>query len=114
MRRDRGATVLVLNGEFDLDTVSPVASALNRAAADEGPVIVDLHGVTFADSMMVNALVRAHRMLGSRLSLAAPSSSVRRLIEIVGLDGAIPVHRSVDDALAAGPSVPPRYPTGDA
>ncbi|MEU5402301.1 STAS domain-containing protein [Streptomyces sp. NPDC005963] len=106
-RRDGGAMILTLSGEFDLDTVAPVAAAFERASTEPGLVVVDLAGVSFADSTMVNLLIRAHRELGARFHLAAPSPSLRRLMDLLGLDCVLHLHDSVDEALAAGPAAAP-------
>ncbi|WUT39816.1 STAS domain-containing protein [Streptomyces sp. NBC_00690] len=105
-RRDRGALILILSGEFDLDTIAPVTAAFDQAMTGPEAVVVDLAEVSFADSTMVNLLLQAHRALGTRFRLAAPSPPVRRLIDLLGLDGVLHLHASVDDALAAGPSTP--------
>jgi anti-anti-sigma factor len=49
---------------------------------------LDLGGVTIMDSSGVNTLLTTHRTArstGGRLRLAAPSASVARLFQIVGL-----------------------------
>ncbi|MFF2860769.1 STAS domain-containing protein [Streptomyces rubiginosohelvolus] len=101
-RRERGALVLTVSGDLDIDSVSPLGLALT-AAADHGsgPVVVDLSGVGFADSTTVNVLLQGHTALGDRLRLAAPSPFMRRLIGMIGLDSALPVLPSVDDAIDA-------------
>ncbi|MFE5858336.1 STAS domain-containing protein [Streptomyces sp. NPDC056500] len=105
-RRGRGAVILTLSGEFDLDTIAPVTAAFDQAMTGPEVVVVDLEGVSFADSTMVNLLLQAHRALGTRFRLAAPSPPVQRLIDLLGLDRVLHLHASVDEALAAGPSAP--------
>ncbi|GGS14407.1 hypothetical protein GCM10010284_54800 [Streptomyces rubiginosohelvolus] len=101
-RRERGALVLTVSGDLDIDSVSPLGLALTSAAEDgSGPVVVDLSGVGFADSTTVNVLLQGHTALGDRLRLAAPSPFMRRLIGMIGLDSALPVLPSVDDAIDA-------------
>ncbi len=101
-RRQRDASVLTVSGDLDIDSVAPLGLALTAAADDgSGPVVVDLSGVGFADSTTVNVLLQGHTALGDRLRLAAPSPFMRRLIEIIGLDSALPVLPSVDAAIDA-------------
>ncbi|MFJ2076643.1 STAS domain-containing protein [Streptomyces anulatus] len=101
-RHDRGALVLTVSGDLDIDSVAPLELALTAAADDgSGPVVVDLSGVGFADSTTVNVLLQGHTALGDRLRLAAPSPFMRRLIEMIGLDSALPVLPSVDAAIDA-------------
>ncbi|MFJ9688730.1 STAS domain-containing protein [Streptomyces bacillaris] len=101
-RRERGALVLTVSGDLDIDSVPPLGRALGKAAEEgSGPVVVDLSGVGFADSTTVNVLLQGQTALGSRLRLAAPSPFVQRLIGMIGLDSAIPVLRDVDEAIDA-------------
>ncbi|MEU2761363.1 MULTISPECIES: STAS domain-containing protein [unclassified Streptomyces] len=101
-RREREALVLAVSGDLDIDNVGPLSRALASAADDgSGPVVVDLSGVGFADSTTVNVLLQGHTTLGGRLRLAAPSPFMRRLIGMIGLDSALPVLPSVDDAIDA-------------
>ncbi|MFE2293764.1 STAS domain-containing protein [Streptomyces sp. NPDC059452] len=101
-RQERGALVLTVSGDLDIDSVPPLARALETAAGEgTGPVVVDLSGVGFADSTTVNVLLQGQTALGGRLRLAAPSAFVRRLIGMIGLDSAIPVLEDVDEAIDA-------------
>jgi anti-anti-sigma factor len=99
-RRERGALILTVSGDLDMDSVAPLGLALTAAADDgSGPVVVDLSGVGFADSTTVNVLLQGQTALGDRLRLAAPSPFVRRLIDMIGLDSALSVLPTVDDAI---------------
>jgi anti-anti-sigma factor len=103
-RREGTAVVLVIDGELDMDTVGPLSAGLESAARDSaegGAVVLDLAGVTFADSTTVNVLLLARSVLGRRLRVARPSGFVQRLFSVIGLEEALPVYASVPDALAA-------------
>ncbi|MFJ1589201.1 STAS domain-containing protein [Kitasatospora albolonga] len=101
-RQERGALVLTVSGDLDIDSVPPLGRALEAAAGQgTGPVVVDLSGVGFADSTTVNVLLQGQTALGGRLRLAAPSSFVQRLIGMIGLDSAIPVLQNIDEAIDA-------------
>lgn len=102
-RQDGDAVVLALSGDLDLDNIAPLVTALTEAGETvTGPVVVDLSRVGFADSSTVNVLLRAHGTLGPRLCLAAPSAFVQRLFAVIGLEQALPVYGTVEDALATG------------
>ncbi|MFF1924121.1 STAS domain-containing protein [Streptomyces sp. NPDC058221] len=104
-RQDRGALVLAVTGDLDMDNVAPLGAALESAAADgRAPVVVDLSDVSFADSTTVNVLLQGQTLLGPRLRLAAPSPFMERLIGLLGLDSALPVFPTV--AEAADPPLP--------
>uniref|UniRef100_A0AAU2VI80 STAS domain-containing protein n=1 Tax=Streptomyces sp. NBC_00008 TaxID=2903610 RepID=A0AAU2VI80_9ACTN len=104
-REDRGALVLAVTGDLDIDNVAPLGAALeNAAAGGEGPVVVDLSDVSFADSTTVNVLLQGQTLLGPRLRLAEPSPFMERLIGVLSLDSALPVFATVAEAI--GPPLP--------
>jgi len=108
-RRQGDAMVLAVSGDLDLENIAPVATALVDAGASApGPVVVDLSLVSFADSTTVNVLLQARTALGPRLRLASPSDFVRRLFHVIGLESALPLHATVEEALtcadASGPA----------
>ncbi|MER6225451.1 STAS domain-containing protein [Streptomyces sp900105755] len=91
VRIDRRAQVFVLTvrGEVDYDDAGDFERAWEAADRAGMPVTaVDLAGVTFADSMLLNALIRArhrHRADGRTLVLVGPlPAAVGRLLEISG------------------------------
>ena len=100
-RADGGDRIVAARGELDLHTAPQLASALTPAIDAGDRVIVDLTGVTFIDSsgvgVLVTALERA-RPTGTTLVVVAPHPRVRKVFEITGLDGLLPVHDSLDDA----------------
>lgn len=103
--RERDALMVAITGHLDLDNIAPLDTALQRAAADGvARVVVDLSGVTFADSTTVNVLLQAHTALGPALRLAAPSVFLERLFTLTGLDTVLPLHESVTKAFDAEPS----------
>jgi anti-sigma B factor antagonist len=70
-----------------------------------GDLVLDLSATRYLDSAGIDMLLRLSERLRQRraaLALVIPSSSqLSRLAEIVGLPGAMPVHETVEDALAA-------------
>lgn len=107
VRQDDDAFVLGVSGDLDLESIAPLVTALAEAGgAGEGPVVLDLSGVGFADSSTVNVLLRAHSELGPRLRIARPSAFVERLFDVIGLRQALPVYDTVEDALVRGSSDP--------
>ncbi|RSO09096.1 anti-anti-sigma factor [Streptomyces sp. WAC 06783] len=107
-QRAGDALVIIVTGPLDIDTVAPLEAALCEAGAGprdgDGaarPVVVDLAEVEFADSTTVNILLQQHAALGTRLRLAAPSPGLRRLFELTGLDGVLPLYGTVAEAAAS-------------
>lgn len=88
--------VIAVHGEIDLYTVPRLQRELTAALEAGGPVrlIVDLSGVEFCDSTGVNALLAAHRRareVGGDLELAAPRPSVRKILQVTGLESVFTV-----------------------
>ncbi|MFE7896750.1 STAS domain-containing protein [Streptomyces sp. NPDC057424] len=92
----RGAWVVVARGAYDMDSVTPLAEALDAAAGKHPKVILDASGITFADSTLLNLLILTHQ--AGTLRVVAPSPRLRRLCEITGVDSILETRDSVDDA----------------
>jgi anti-sigma B factor antagonist len=97
-----GAIVLRLAGELDLYNAEEVRGALADAIASApARIVVDMTDVEFVDSTALGVLIEARSKLGrDGLALAAPQLETRRTLEVSGLDRHLPVHDTVDDALA--------------
>ena len=98
------AVVLRLGGELDLYNADEVRTALGLAI-DGGTarIVVDMSEVEFVDSTALGVLIEARSKLGENgLLIAAPQIETRRTLEVSGLDRHLPVHDSVDSALAFG------------
>ena len=96
-----GTLLVRVTGDLDLATSPRVGDALSSAPVARH-VVIDLTGCTFVDSSGVRVLVPAARDApesGRGVSLVAPDSGIRRVLEISGVDTLVPVHSSVDDAL---------------
>jgi anti-sigma B factor antagonist len=76
-----------VSGEIDAHTAPEVAAAI--AESTNGRLVIDLAGVEFVDSSGLRVLIEAHQSRqedGRSLALANPSSVVRRLFDIAGVD----------------------------
>ena len=83
-----GAVGIVMVGELDVAAADDARDVISRAQAAAPEVICDLHDVSFIDPCGLHVLVDAAasaRRNNARLTLANPSPSVRRLIDLVGL-----------------------------
>ncbi len=84
---------LVVAGEIDAHTSEVLADAVALLGSD-ADISLDLAGVTFIDSSGLRLIVMTHsrqRSDGGSLTIASPSTSVRRLLEITGLDGELTI-----------------------
>ena len=101
-----GATVVEVSGEIDLHSAPQLRAELGRAIEEPSPprVVLDLSGVSFLDStgvgVLVGALKRA-REAGGALHFCHAQPRVKRVFEITGLIGALPLFPTRDEALAA-------------
>lgn len=98
-----GAVVVQLAGELDLYNADDIRHALG-GAIERGAVyiVVDMSEVDFVDSTALGVLIEARSKLGrDGVLLAAPQLETRRTLEVSGLDRQLPVHDSVDGALAS-------------
>ncbi|MFF8431753.1 STAS domain-containing protein [Streptomyces sp. NPDC016566] len=92
-----GAWVIVAHGSFDMDSIPPLRKAMETAAAAYSKVIVDISGVTFADSTFLNLLLRVHRL--STLRVVGPSPQFERVLAITGADTVLDIRTTVADAV---------------
>jgi anti-sigma B factor antagonist len=80
--------VLSVRGELDTHTSRALRAGLAAAGPDGAEVVIDLSGVTFADSATLGVLVAEHKRLtaaGRTLVLSSPGPAVRRVLELSGL-----------------------------
>ena len=98
-----GVVVVRLGGELDLYNADDVRTALTEAiAGGAARIVVDMTDVEFVDSTALGVLIEARSKLGQDgLLLAAPQAETRRTLQVSGLDRHLPVHDSVDGALAS-------------
>lgn len=82
-------------GELDIATVPELESAFEAGLADvPAAILVDLRAVTFIDSTGMALLLRLIDRAGSTPVRFRISPPIERLLEIIGLEGQIPL---VDD-----------------
>lgn len=88
-----GTELLHISGELDLATV-PLFEEAVRDRDGRTQVVVDASGLAFVDVVGVEALVRCHERLvaeGGGLLVQHPSRPLRRILELTGLDGSLPL-----------------------
>lgn len=96
--------VLRLTGRLDLLSAADVRQQVVQTVA-EGThrLVVDLAEVSFVDSSGLGALIaglKAARLAGGDLRLARPTAQTRSLFQLVGLDRALRLYATVEDALS--------------
>jgi anti-sigma B factor antagonist len=82
--------VLALKGELDIAHRDTLNTHIDTALATNPPaLIIDVAAVTFMDSTVLNALVRAHRLCRDQhipLIVRSPSARTQQLFKITGTD----------------------------
>jgi anti-sigma B factor antagonist len=103
-RHEGDVAVVAATGEVDVFT-APGLDAEITALLEQGSsqLVVDLSGVSFLDSTGLGVLVKGlktARDSGGSVRLVVTSDRIRKIFDITGLDAALPLFDTVDDALA--------------
>ena len=97
--------VVALHGTLDIESSQEVRAKLAGGAADsDRPLVVDLTGCEFIDSVGLAALLQGAKPLQngeSNVAFVAPSGHVRRLLELTAVDRTIPLFDTREEACAA-------------
>ncbi|MFI5589759.1 STAS domain-containing protein [Amycolatopsis sp. NPDC051758] len=96
-------SVYALRGEFDF-AVSPKLAELLPPDPGAGRVVLDMTEVGFCDSSCLQAMLRLARRLhaaGGRFAVVTTVPAVTRPIDLLGLGDVMPVHPTLDAALAS-------------
>ena len=96
---EQGRTIR-LAGELDMSNESELDDVLQSAVDQGGAILVDLSELTFMDSTGISAFLRAAVSLRGRgcLILHGEQDRVRRVMDIVRVDGFVPNLHRVHDA----------------
>jgi|TARA_B110000285_G_scaffold44731_1_gene49894 anti-anti-sigma factor len=100
-----GVNILICSGDLDLETVDRFTSAALPLLGMGGkPLIIDLSGVGFIDSMGLGGLIIAlkhAREAEIGLELVVNTERVSRLLSLTGVDVLLPIYESLKRALAS-------------
>ncbi len=102
VRRDQGHAIVAVAGDVDIATVTRLRERLFELAASGRTLVVDLDQVSFIDSSGLAALVGAARRAaahGASLQVVCARPRTRQLFRLTGLDGQLPLARTLDGAL---------------
>jgi anti-sigma B factor antagonist len=99
-------TIVSAVGELDAHSAPVLQSELDRLTSVAGAsVVVDLSEVPFIDSTGLGVLVatlKHVREVKGRLDVVVTRPRVLKVFTLTGLDGVIPLHQTLDEALAGG------------
>jgi anti-sigma B factor antagonist len=100
-----GLRTVSVVGELDQGTAPELRGVLTEAlGASPASVLVDLSDCNFIDSTGLSLLVEAKRRLAGeerRFGVCCPDADVRRLLELTGIDRAVGLFDTRDEAVAA-------------
>ena len=93
---DTDPIVITPSGEIDLASAPALRESITAALASSTAttLVVDLADVTFMDSSGLTCLAFAHQKMQERdgsVEVRNPNSSVRKLINVVGMDQVVEV-----------------------
>jgi anti-anti-sigma factor len=101
---DPCTSLLELRGDLDLAAAPALKKMLGEwlEGRTHGDLVLALSGLNHIDSTGLAVLIAFRRRLpeGSRLAVAAPSRQVLRLLALTGLDHAVEVYASLQEACA--------------
>ena len=97
--------LVAVSGELDLSNSSGLVRQVGSAVrSGRNCVVIDLSEVTHIDSTGLAALIESHHLTAARrgrLALVAQSDSIRRTIEVRGLDRLFTILPTRDEAVSA-------------
>jgi anti-anti-sigma factor len=106
-RDPEGIFIVRVRGELDISHEEDLRSELNRGVAGSNAgIVVDLTDCEFIDSSGVRALLlgrEAQRAEGNGepgLVIGSGNSQIVRILSVMGVDEAIPVRSTLDEAIA--------------
>ena len=98
---DEHGSVVTLHGDIDVDLRDEAGLTMAAVLAHGGPVLVEMSGVTFIDSSGLAFVIQLHRLgvedESQPCTLLNPPDLVLDMLEMVGLDGEIPLAFSPGD-----------------
>ncbi len=99
-----GVRAIDVHGELDQGTAPELRTALGEAVSgSDKAVLVDLNRCDFIDSTGLSLLVEAKRKLALEqrgFGVCCPDAGVRRLLELTGIDKAVGLFDTRDQAMA--------------
>ena len=99
-----GWAVVRAVGDLDLTTAPRLREQVVKVVTSGNPrVVLDLQEVDFVDSTglgVIVGLLKRTRSQGGDLRLVSTRRSLQKVLELTSLDLALPLARSVDDALS--------------
>jgi anti-anti-sigma factor len=101
---EKGIQFIQLSGILDVQGVDAIGTKFaGYSSGDNSKVLVDLAEVEFLTSIGIRLLVTTAKSVASRggkLALLNPNENVRGVLEMTGIMDIIPIHSSLQEAVA--------------
>lgn len=97
-------TLTTVTGEVDATNAARLEAYLSRQIRPGEPLLLDLSGLTFLDSLGLYVLIRLNAALreqGSALHLAAVHDTPARLLKLTGVWMTLNIHTGVQQAITS-------------
>jgi anti-anti-sigma factor len=86
-------------GEIDVASALKLENALNALGHTAPAFGLDMSACQYLDSSIIAVLVRVSRRFNKKFSIVIPEGhKARRILRIVGLDSALPIEPSINEA----------------
>jgi anti-anti-sigma factor len=95
-----GRIVVSVRGELDEVTAPELATYLEQQSRRE-PVLVDLRRLTFISAAGIRGLFNAHNASTGMGLIGTPGSHIRRVLDVVHTEQAMPLYDDLEGALPA-------------
>jgi anti-anti-sigma factor len=109
VRHEPGYVIITAAGEVDIFTVARLREQLLTLAGHGRPLIADLDRVTFLGAAGLGALAGAARRAAASeasLHVVCARPQTRQLLQLTGLNRALRLARTLNDALKDMPAAP--------
>jgi anti-anti-sigma factor len=101
--RLNSGVLISVSGEMDITNAARLDSLAGKLRRSGEPLVLDLGKLTFMDSSGLNVLLHLHkasREEGGGLHVVGLQQRPARLLKITGMEQALHIHSSVDEAVA--------------
>lgn len=91
-------------GKWDVAGAAEIDLRLSALSGSGRSIIIDMAQVAFLSSMGIRSIVMAAKAVGSRqakIALLAPDAHVTAVLTGAGIDTLVPIHATLEIALAA-------------
>jgi anti-sigma B factor antagonist len=97
------AVVVQLHGEIDLAAALSFRECLDEGAKQQKPILLDMTNLQYFDTSgarVIEAFFPYAREHAGPIAIISPAATIRRGLQLMGVDRQIPIFGSVDDGLA--------------